>query len=422
MNFKTFLFCSISFSLTSSFSCYAQTDTLKISLKEAEKSFLERNLSLIAQKYNVNASQALVQQARLWDNPMLSTDQNLYDNTHRFFNHDNGNGEVYAVVSQVFKTAGKRGMAVQLAKDAARIQQAQFDDLMRMLRYNLQLDFAQLSSLNEQAKIYRHEIAAGTMLVEKIEHAYKTDRTKYKDYIRLKALLFALENDRVDNGRQINSLETELKVLLKTKSSAFILPLVKTDAQVQVKLNISELIRIARAGRADYLATQYVFENAQHNLRYQKALAVPDVTIGVDYDKTNSYAPNYFGLQVGFALPVFNRNQGNIKSAYYDVQSKQSTLMENELRLENAVVATAQQYQLSAELLAGKHDVFNEEYDKLFERLLNDYQSGKIGLVDFVDFFDAYKDTKLKLLQQQYNLQKAIADLNFTVGAIVIEP
>ncbi len=36
-------------------SAFSQTDSLRISFKDAEKLFLENNLSLLAQKYNVNA-------------------------------------------------------------------------------------------------------------------------------------------------------------------------------------------------------------------------------------------------------------------------------------------------------------------------------------------------------------------------------
>ncbi len=54
--------------------------------------------------------------------------------------------------------------------------------------------------------------------------------------------------------------------------------------------------------------------------------------------------------------------------------------------------------------------------------MLKSFKQRDIGLIEFVDFFDTYKDTKLKILQQQYNLQKAIADLNFAVGTTVIKP
>lgn len=405
-----------------SFQASAQLDTLKITFPDAEKTFLENNIGLIAQKYNVQASKALIQQAKLWDNPYLATDQNLYDNTRKFFNHTDGNGEIYLVVSQVIKTAGKRGKEIELAKDQAEIQEALFNDLMRNLHYNLQLDFAQLANLNDQAKVYQNELTAGDQLITKIEHTYKTDKTKFKDYIRLKALLFGLENDKIENSRQINALETELKVLLRTKSTAFIAPVIKQSKTEMIKLDLNNLINQAKIHRADYHSSDLAFSYAKHNLEYQKALAIPNITVGVDYDHTNSYSKDYFGMQVGFQLPFFNRNQGNIRSARYAIQNKESVLKENELRLENAVVSTFQQYEISKNVLSSKHTEFNEQYDQLFKTLLHDYESGKTGLVEFVDFFDSYKDTKLKLLQQEFSLQKAIADLNYTVGTTVIKP
>lgn len=417
---KTILIALLLFMVT--FRASAQLDTLRITFSEAEKTFLQNNLSLIAQQYNIKASKALVQQAKLWDNPTLATDENLYDNTRSFFNHANGNGEVYLVVSQVIKTAGKRSKEIRLATDQADIQEAAFTDLMRNLHYNLQLDFAQLANLNDQAKVYKNELAAGDELITKVEHSFKKDKTKAKDVIRLRALLFGLENDRVENSRQINALETELKVLLNTKSTAFIAPVIKPVKTELTKLDIQTLIDQAKLNRADLRSSGLAFKYAQHNLDYQKALAIPNITMGIDYDHTNSYSKDYFGLQIGFQLPFFNRNQGNIKYARYDVQNKENLLRENDLRIENAVIATLQQYELSKQVLSMKHTYFNEEYDQLFKSLLNDYENGKTGLVEFVDFFDSYKDTKLKLLQQEFNLQKAIADINYTVGKTVVEP
>src|ERR1700748_410988 len=139
---------------------YSQADTLKLNFPDAEKQFLQNNLSLLAQKYNVEATKALIDQAKLWDNPVLSTDQNIYDGTSKkFFYHDNSLGQVFLQLNQVFTTAGKRGKQVQVAKDDAQVQQAAFDDLMRNLRYNLQLDFGQLANLILQGKVYEMEIA-----------------------------------------------------------------------------------------------------------------------------------------------------------------------------------------------------------------------------------------------------------------------
>src|ERR1700712_5626213 len=86
----------------------AQTDTLKLNFQDAEKQFLQNNLSLVAQKYNVESTKALIDQAKLWDNPTLSTDQNIWDgSSRRFFDHSNGYGQVFVQLRQVFTTAGK---------------------------------------------------------------------------------------------------------------------------------------------------------------------------------------------------------------------------------------------------------------------------------------------------------------------------
>src|SRR5260221_12854722 len=91
------------------------TDTVKLDMPQAEKIFLQKNLSLLAAGYNVNINEALIKQAKLWDNPMLVTDQNIYDG--KFFRHNSDNGQVYVQVQQLIRTAGKRTKLAQLATD-----------------------------------------------------------------------------------------------------------------------------------------------------------------------------------------------------------------------------------------------------------------------------------------------------------------
>jgi len=126
-------------------------------------------------------------------------------------------------------------------------------------------------------------------------------------------------------------------------------------------------------------------------------------------------------FSLSLPLPLWNRNQGNIKSAQYNIKSQESTLKQNEFQLKNDVVAAVNQYKLNVQLFSTQQISFNEQYDKLFGAMLKSFQQRQISLVEFVDFFDTYKDTKLKILQQQFNLQKAIADLNFAVGTTVIK-
>ena len=59
--------------------CAQQATTGALTLKEAEQRFLERNLSLIAERYNIDMAQAQVLQAKLFENPVISLEQNVYN-------------------------------------------------------------------------------------------------------------------------------------------------------------------------------------------------------------------------------------------------------------------------------------------------------------------------------------------------------
>jgi cobalt-zinc-cadmium efflux system outer membrane protein len=400
---------------------YAQTDTLKISFKEAEKAFLDKNLDLLASKYNVDASKALVQQAKLWDNPVLSTDQNITDANKKFFNHSNGTGQVFVQISQLIKTAGKRGKQIQIANDGVQIQQAQFNDLLRNLHYNLLLDFSQVANLLDQRKVYQTEIVSATNMVNAIEKSYQAGNNSLKDVIRLKALNFGLQNDLVEIDRQINDLQSELKTLLAANETQFIAPQI-TFNNTDTTLNAATLAEQAKTFRGDYLANRYLLNQNVHSLALQKAMAVPDVTVGSAFDQHSSYANNYVGLQISLPLPIFNRNQGNIKNAKLMAQSQEYTVQSNEMQLKNDVYSAVNQYRLSQQLLSTNETDFYNKYDQLYKNMQKSFQQKQVGLQEFIDFFDSYRETKLKILQQQLNLQKAIADLNFAVGTTVVNP
>ncbi|MVN90801.1 TolC family protein [Mucilaginibacter aquatilis] len=397
----------------------AQTDSLRLSFKDAEKLFLQNNLSLLAQKYNVDAAQALVQQARLWDNPVLSTDQNVVDNSGKFFDHRNGSGQVFVQLTQLIQTAGKRGKQIKVAEDGTRIQQAAFDDLLRNLRYNLQLDFAEAANLIAQRKVYATEIKSATGLVNATDKAYQAGNTSLKDLVRLKALLFNLQNELVDNERQLNDLQAELKTLLGVKEDQAILPLISPPHE-STTLNPVALAEQAKTSRADYLVNQYTLDQNNSNLKLQQALAKPDITIGTSFDQNSSYTRNVIGLQISAPLPFFNRNQGNIKSAKLAAQSQEFVVKNSELQVKNEVYNAVQQYNLSQQLLGKTESDFYDKYDQIFAAMMKSFQQRQISLPEFIDFFDSYKETKIKILQLQMNLQRSIADLNYAVGSTVI--
>src|SRR6478672_7821670 len=200
--------------VSSACSISAQPDTVLIDLHQAEEIFLQHNLSLLAARYGIDANKALVKQARLWDNPVLATDQNIYDKQGGFFKHDQSNGQLYFQVMQLIRTAGKRNKQAQLAEDATTISSAQFDDLLRTLRYALVSDLYEVDHQLKIKKVYDAEINELQKLVIGMDAQLKAGNISVKDNMRIKALMFSLRNELSNIDAQLMPLQEEVKQLL----------------------------------------------------------------------------------------------------------------------------------------------------------------------------------------------------------------
>lgn len=407
---------------------YAQSipDTIRFSLHEAESIFLQKNLTLLAAKYNIDANQALVEQARLWDNPVLTTDQNIYDGAKgdgKFFVHNADRGQVYIQLTQLIKTAGKRSKLAQLAIDNTTLASAQFNDVMRSLRSTLRSDLLEINHQLKIEKIYDSEIIELQRLIKGMDEELKAGNIALKDNMRLKALLFNLQNELVNIQLSLIPVESELKLLLQFTGNNFIAP--KLDYQfgsftTDSTPALDSLIRTALNNRPDAKIAQTTIDFQNHNLLYQKALAKPDVTIGTSYDKLSSYNPNYVGLTIAVPINIFNKNQGNVKSAQFNIRQQETLNNYQYSKIENEVTASFNKLKYFQQVNNLQQLDFSKKYDGLFQSMVKTYQARQISLLEFIDFIDAYKDTKLKLVEQHNNLVKSVEDLNFTTNAIII--
>jgi cobalt-zinc-cadmium efflux system outer membrane protein len=398
-----------------------KVDTMQLSLPAAEKIMLQKSLPLVAARYNIDINEAYARQARLWDNPLLNTDQNIYDGG--FFRHSNGNGQVYLQVTELLRTAGKRNKLAQLSADNATLGREQVDDLVRTLRYSLRSDLLEVNHLLEIKGLYDAEIEQVQQLVNGMNEEYKAGNVSMKDNMRLKALLFGLQHELVNMQSQLIPVQQEIKLLLQSSGSSFIKPALADHFGDLTLLQLpgrDSLYKAAEAGRPDMKLAETQILLQKHNLVYQQALAKPDINIGTEYDQRSSYATNYAGLSVSIPLNLFNRNQGNIKAAELAVKQQEISAGIQQSKLQNEVNAAVEKFHYFQKLNNREQNEFSREYDQLFQNMIKSYRDRQVGLLELVDFIDTYKDTKLKILEQHNNLVKAAEELNFSINKTII--
>jgi cobalt-zinc-cadmium efflux system outer membrane protein len=396
-------------------------DTLRLTLHQAEKIFVDSNLQLLAQKYNIEVQRALILQARLWPNPNLSVDQGpivpIYDPNSQY-PHSNFfyKNEFAAGVSQLILLAGKRNKQIKLAEANTVLAERQFFDLLRTLKYTIHSDFFNIYYLQQSARVYDAEIKA----LQKVVSAYVQQEGKgyiaEKEVVRIRAQLYSFQAEYVGLINQIKGLESELRLTVQVRPDVYIDPVADTTALERfdpMQYPITTLLDSAYHNRTDLQIAISNTDINKLNYSYQKALAVPDLTLSAGYDKQGSYAQNFQSLGISFDLPVLNRNQGNIKSAKYAIQNTVALQRSAEAQVAEDVTNALEIVFTQDSLYKTIDKKFSGDFERLANAELAAYQKRNIGLLEFLDFYDAFKQNVLQLNTILYNRIQAFEDLNY---------
>lgn len=414
--FLAFILC-ISGSYSQDTSSYKQ-DTLRLTLAEAENIFLNKNLDLIAQKYSIDSARATVITAKLYDNPDFSFFNALYNSqTHHFFDPEES-----VQVSQLIRLAGKRNKAILLAESGVNIAQFQFYDLLRTLRFILRNDFYNIYFLEQSSKLYQIEISSLQKIVPAFEEQVKKGFMAPVDALRIKSQLYTLQAEYDNLLTNINSIQSEFKLLIRADASLFIIPetqISNPDNEVVAHSNYQALVDSAIVNRPDLKLLNANIIFSDYNLQLQKAFAKPDITVGLSYDRLGSYVQDYNAIGISFPLPLFNRNQGNIRNAKIQSEVNKVQYESGLEKVKNDVTTNYITALRSEKLLLGFDPTFEEKMKNLIDQVTINFQKKNITILEFLDFYDSYKQNVLQMNQLRFNKMSALEQLNFSIGKII---
>ena len=404
-----------------------RTDTVAITLQQAEERFLKKNLQLLAARFNIDAAKAAVVQAELWNNPNISIEQNAYNKfTKRYFDvTKTGNTDIQ--LQQLILLAGKRDKQIRLAEINSQIAENSFYDLLRALKFELRTNFFDLYFLQQSLAFYNETIPNVRKTVAATEVIYQKRSILLSEVLRLKSLLFSLENERLGLLNQVSEIEHGMGVLLRDTSGSisYFVPQLDSNAIDSLRVNalsLQDVLATALEKRPDYKNAETQVQYEETNLSLQKAMRIPDLTVGGTYSRAGSYIPDYYALTLSIDLPIFNRNQGN-------VQISENTLEANKLLREYSrktlekEIATAYKKAIDTDSLFRAFDKkFTGEYKTLVEGMDADYQKRNITIIEFTDFYESYRTSMLQMNQLQNERLDAFEGLNYAAGTSLINP
>lgn len=369
-------------------------DTLKLSLQEVENLFIKNSLFLLASNYNIKIQEALVIQAKLWQNPVIAAELNTYNPERQQYFDIGPSGQKVFSIEQLILLGGKRKNSVALAKQDVILAQLEFEDLLRTLRFQLRKSFYSIYFNQLTLTQYDDQLELLENLIKAYEKQSLKQNIALKEVLRLKASFFKLNNDRLELISEILNNQSILKTL--TQDTLTIKPIPKEDElniYAKPMLDLENLKLVSIEKRPDLLFTKEYVKWNQINFSLQRSLKIPNVSVGGNYDQRGGAFNNQLNLTVSSEFPVFNRNQGNIRYSESKLKVAELDKARKTQEVINEVESIFERITSIEKDFKKIESAFNNEFKLLNEGMIKNFQRRNVGLIEFVDFFESYNES-----------------------------
>lgn len=380
-------------------------------LQEIETFFLQNNLSLIAKKYQISQSEALLIQEKLLPNPSLAISEvNLWKNGSSeqlpyLFGKYGKTQQISLELEQLIETAGKRKKRVAIKENEIKQTNFEFEELLRELKKELRLTYWNLFRINETRQQTEDLVQLYQQLNEQYARQANLKNISQADAYRVQTAFLNLQSENAELLQEQAQLLLTLQQLTQIpnlKLEQIVFPITPSDLSQKIPLNISET---TQQNNISLKLQNNQIDLANKQLDLEEAQRIPDFNLQVNYDRGGNIMRDFVGVGVRFDLPVFNRNKGNISAAKSNVEVQRIERNAIQLQIENdSNFAIAQLIQFE-KLIKQRNDFKLENATDLLQNYYKHLQSKHITLIEFIDFTQAHLDSQKAYNQwiNQYN-------------------
>ena len=264
----------------------------------------------------------------------------------------------------------------------------------------------------------------------------------FMEISRLESMLFSLKKEKNERENELLTLRGELNVLLNLPGDTMVE--LSLDEEVLKQLDLSQLsfadLKAMVNERPDLKIARSTVSASRANLKLQKSMAFPEFSVKGNYDRAGNFINNYFAIGVSLSVPIFNRNQGNVKAARFSIQQAGAeqenaanradmelytayASLESRRRKKKGMCLTTSAY-ASLDKAVQLYQSTNMELERNFEKLIagvnENFKKRNISLLEFIDYYDSYKETCIQLHEIKKDVFLAMENLNTTIGQTIL--
>jgi len=178
---------------------------------------------------------------------------------------------------------------------------------------------------------------------------------------------------------------------------------------------LDSLINQSQENRSDVMLVKSTIAQTTSSIQYQKSLSWPQPELGVIYNPQNSVP--YVGFFGTISLPIFDRNQGQIKKAEIQKAQAEQSLQATQLQVQTDVSTAYKTYVVQKNNIRQYNGVLQQS-QQILDNVKYAYLRGGTTIIDFLDAQRNWYDTRLLYYDALQSYYQSYLQLLFVTGLI----
>jgi cobalt-zinc-cadmium efflux system outer membrane protein len=385
-----------------------------ITISDAVSIFLQRNLQLVAARYDIDTVDAEKLTARLRPNPEIGVGfsdipLDFRDNfvKPQTFSYD---------ISQTFELGGKRSKRIAEANANSEVARAEFQTVVWQLTNDLKKKFYAVLLAEALLKLAQENQKTFAEIIKYTTEVFQLGEISGLDLQRLEIEKFKFDTDVANSERDYEVALRDLRITLGGDYRTMEVDVAGSiDYYQPYEFSLADLREKALAARPDLKAAQLSERAADASIRLQNAQRIPDLTIGGGVEQVPQ-AGNTYNVGVSIPLPIHDRNQGERAKALIQKMKAQS----QQQFLTNQVLSDVDKALVAFEIQKRRVELYRtgvltkvDDIQRLTEFSL---KAGESSTLELLDAIRTRRETLAGFYQTLFDYQMSLLDLELATA------
>ncbi|HVC93533.1 MAG TPA: TolC family protein [Pirellulales bacterium] len=393
-----------------------------LTLDEAIARLLRRNPDLSAKRFEIPEARADILTASQRSNPFYFVSASNFP--YQPYSTDRPGGNQYsASIVQPFDINRKRDARMQAAASAVRVLEAQYQNAVRLAIDDLYVAFTDVIVERDTLRYAEVSLAGARTMLDAARKQAHAGEISESDELNL-----AIQYETASLG-----LDQERSELFQAKHRLAALLMIPREQAAQLELrglvkapeaplpDRDDLVRMALDNRPDVMAFRLGIHRAQADVQVARKEWVEDLFVVYSpYQFQNNAhigGQNATSFSVGLmsSIPLYDRNQGEVRRAELNVAQTRSALDAREREAIAEVERSVQEYYASREAVRRIEKFVLPASEKVRAIAYREHEAGRTSTVDYLfalrdrnEIVRQYRDALIRHRRSMLQLNTAV--------------